>query len=64
MAELEIRNPDEKEQAKLDLKIEMMAFSPWNTQDFEPLGSMNEARKPVYDQSAGKRGGCPLHMGR
>ena len=64
VAELEIPTPTEKEQHKLDEEIEKMAFSPWNTQDFKPLGTMNEARKLVYDQSAEKRGGCPLLMGR
>jgi len=64
VAELEITNPDEKEQTNLDEEIEKMAFSPWNTQDFKPLGAMNEARKLVYDQSAEKRGGCPLKLGR
>jgi len=35
----------------LDLKsVETMSFSPWNTAgaDFEPLGNLNRARKPVY----------------
>jgi catalase len=64
VAELEIETPNEEEQSKLDQEIEKMAFSPWNTQDFKPLGTMNEARRLVYDQSAEKRGGCPLHMGR
>ena len=42
-------------------EIEKMAFSPWNTQDFKPIGTINMARKLIYDQSAEKRGGCPLH---
>jgi hypothetical protein len=66
VAELEIPCADlsDEERSKLDDDIERMAFSPWNTKDFKPLGSMNEARKLVYDQSAEKRGGSPLRIGR
>lgn len=66
VAELEIPYPDlgDDDQGKLDEDIEEIAFSPWNTKDFKPLGSMNEARRRVYDQSAEKRGGCPLSVGR
>ena len=60
VAELEITSPDENEKTKLDEEIEKMAFSPWNTQDFKPIGAMNEARKLIYHQSAEKRGGSPL----
>jgi hypothetical protein len=59
MAELEISNPDIS-----DEEIEKIAFSPWNTKDFKPLGTMNEARRLVYDTSAEKREGCPLGIGR
>jgi catalase len=59
LAELEILNKDIS-----DKEIEKMTFSPWNTKDFEPLGTMNKARKLVYDKSAEKRGGSPLSIGR
>jgi hypothetical protein len=66
VAELEIPNSnlDDDKRKKLIEDIEKMAFSPWNTKDFKPLGSMNEARRLVYDKSAEKRGGCPLGVGR
>jgi len=32
--------------------MENIAFSPWNTKDFTPLGLINLARKKVYDASA------------
>lgn len=66
VAELEIPSPSatEEERKDLDEEIEKMAFNPWNTIDLTPLGTMNKARKLVYDQSAQKRGGCPLHGGR
>jgi catalase len=66
VAELEIPHPDlnDEERSKLDDDIEKMAFSPWNTKAFKPLGSMNEARKLVYDKSAEKRGGRTLRIGR
>jgi len=66
LAELEIPYPDleDDDRASLDDEIEKMAFSPWNTEDFKPLGTMNEARRLVYDKSAEKRGGCPLRIGR
>ena len=66
VAEIEIPYPDlsADERKKLDKDIEKMSFSPWNTKDFKPLGSINEARRLVYDKSAEKRGGCPLSNGR
>ncbi len=33
-----------------------MAFNPWNTNEFTPLGLINLARKNVYDASAAHRG--------
>jgi len=33
-----------------------MAFSPWITKEFTPLGLINLARKNVYDASAAHRG--------
>jgi hypothetical protein len=66
VAQLEIPNPnlEDDDRAKLYDEIEKMAFSPWNTKNFKPLGSMNEARRIVYDKSAEKRVGCPLRIGR
>jgi catalase len=41
---------------QLQEDMEHMAFSPWNTQEFTPLGLINLARKTVYDASALHRG--------
>lgn len=41
---------------KLQAEMEHMAFTPWNTKDFTPLGLINLARKKVYDASAIHRG--------
>lgn len=41
---------------ELQKDVERMAFSPWNTVDFTPLGAINLARKQVYDASASHRG--------
>ena len=41
---------------QLQQDMERMAFSPWNTEEFTPLGLINLARKRVYDASAGNRG--------
>ena len=35
--------------------MEHMAFNPWNTNEFTPLGLINLARKKVYDASASHR---------
>jgi catalase len=40
----------------LEQGIDSMAFNPWNTVDFSPLGLINLARKKVYSASAGHRG--------
>ena len=40
----------------LQRDIEQMAFNPWNTEEFTPLGLINLARKNVYDASAIHRG--------
>ncbi|AQR72815.1 catalase family protein [Sphingomonas sp. LM7] len=38
-----------------------LAFSPWHgLAAFQPLGGVNRARKPVYEQSQAFRG-CPVH---
>jgi hypothetical protein len=41
---------------QLQEDIEHMAFSPWTTKEFTPLGLINLARKKVYDASAVHRG--------
>jgi hypothetical protein len=35
--------------------VEAMAFTPWNTNGIRPLGSLNRARKLVYEASASRR---------
>jgi hypothetical protein len=42
---------------QLQQEMEVMAFSPWNTNEITPLGAINLARKKVYDASAMHRGG-------
>jgi hypothetical protein len=42
--------------SQLQADIEHMAFNPWNTSEFTPLGLINLARKKVYDASALHRG--------
>jgi hypothetical protein len=40
---------------------EPMVFSPWNTtRDFRPLGSLNRARRVVYQLSSSRRGGATV----
>ena len=41
---------------RLQQDMERMAFNPWNTESFTPLGLINLARKKVYDASAANRG--------
>jgi catalase len=41
---------------ELEEAVERMAFNPWNTVDFTPLGRINLARKKVYEASARHRG--------
>jgi catalase len=40
---------------QLQQDMEQMAFNPWNTTDFTPLGLINLARKKVYEASASYR---------
>jgi hypothetical protein len=40
-------------------QAEALAFTPWNTQEHEPLGEIGRARKPIYALSAATRGACP-----
>jgi len=41
---------------KLQEDMERMAFNPWHTKEFTPLGLINLARRKVYDASAIHRG--------
>src|SRR5258706_527693 len=41
---------------QLQTDIEQVAFNPWHTKDFTPLGLMNLARMKLYDASARNRG--------
>jgi len=49
--------PKQNLDGPLQRDMEHMAFSPWNTKQFTPLGAINLARKRVYDASASHRGG-------
>jgi catalase len=40
---------------QLQQEMERMAFNPWNTKDFTPLGLINLARRDVYGASASHR---------
>jgi catalase len=48
--------PNQDLDAQLQEDMEPMAFNPWNTHGFTPLGQINLARKSVYDASALHRG--------
>jgi len=48
--------PRQELEAQLQEDMEYMAFNPWNTAEFTPLGLINLARKNVYDASAVHRG--------
>ena len=48
--------PKQELDPQLQQDVEHMAFSPWNTSEFTPLGLINLARKNVYDASASHRG--------
>jgi len=48
--------PQQEIDPRLQQDMEHMAFNPWNTVEFTPLGSINLARKKVYDASATHRG--------
>jgi catalase len=48
--------PRQELDAQLQEDMEHMAFNPWNTDEFTPLGLINLARKNVYDASAVYRG--------
>ncbi len=47
--------PKQEPDLQLEQDIENMAFNPWNTVDFMPLGAINLARKKVYAASARHR---------
>jgi catalase len=48
--------PKQEFDGPLQMDIENMAFNPWHTKEFTPLGLINLARKKVYDASARNRG--------
>ena len=51
-----LRIPRQPLDDALDREGEHMVFSPWNTtRDLRPLGSLNRARKVVYDMSSRRR---------
>ena len=49
--------PQQALDLQLQEQMEHIAFNPWNTEEFTPLGLINLARKKVYDASAIQRGG-------
>lgn len=49
--------PKQNLDGQLQKDMEHLAFNPWNTRHFTPLGAINLARKKVYDASASHRGG-------
>jgi catalase len=49
--------PRQEFDPQLQQEMESMAYNPWNTSDFTPLGLINLARKKVYAASASNRGG-------
>jgi len=48
--------PKQNFDQQLQTDIEQMAFNPWHTKDFTPLGLMNLVRMKLYDASAKNRG--------
>ncbi len=48
--------PKQNFDQQLQTDIEQIAFNPWHTKDFTPLGLMNLARMKLYDASARNRG--------
>jgi len=48
--------PRQEFSPELEQAVAQMAFNPWNTRDFTPLGLINRARKSVYEASARRRG--------
>ena len=48
--------PKQDFDSQLEQEMESMAFNPWNTKEFTPLGLINLVRKKVYDASALHRG--------
>jgi catalase len=48
--------PKQDIDGQLEQEMEHMAFNPWNTKEFTPLGLINLARKKIYDASAIHRG--------
>lgn len=52
--------PKQEIDQQLQQDMEHMAYNPWNTTEFTPLGLINLARKKVYDASATNRGGSVI----
>ena len=52
--------PKQEIDLQLQKDMEYMAYNPWNTGEFTPLGLINLARKKVYDASATNRGGSAI----
>ena len=48
--------PKQEYDEQLQKDMENLAFNPWHTQEYTPLGLINLARKKVYDASARNRG--------
>jgi catalase len=48
--------PKQELDPHLQQEMESMAYNPWNTTDFTPVGLINLARKKVYAASAKNRG--------
>ena len=48
--------PKQEFDSQLEQAMDSMAFNPWNTNEFTPLGLINLARKNVYNASAVHRG--------
>ncbi len=57
----ELRSDDAR---KLQRSIDELAFTPWNAAlDLRPLGSLNRARRPVYESSARHRATASQRIG-
>ncbi len=56
--------PQQHPDPQLQQDMEHMAFNPWNTNEFTPLGLINLARKNVYEASASHRGASVKSMGQ
>jgi hypothetical protein len=48
--------PEQNRDQQLQTDMEQMAFNPWHTKDFRPLGLINLVSKKTYAASAKTRG--------